>query len=188
MLDRTEIVHLFISIITISIAFTLPFFADFPTILLTVGLGFTLHELMHKYVAMKFGCVARYRAWMEGLVLAIFLALITNGRFVFAAPGAVYIYKQYLTVREDGIISLAGPLTNIVLGLVFLWIAFIPSLAYVGLLGFKINIFIAMFNLIPFGPLDGSKVFKWNLLVWAFVFGICILLFFFPQAFLEVVF
>ena len=35
-----------------------------------------------------------------------------------------------------------------------------------GLLGFTVNSFLALFNLIPFSVLDGAKVFRWNPLIW----------------------
>lgn len=170
-----------ISVLTISLAFSMPFFISFPLILLTVGSGFILHEIGHKIVAVRLGCIAVYRAWMEGLVLAVIFALMTGGRFVFAAPGAVYIYKQYLTRKENGLISLAGPLVNILLGLFFLNLAFTPSLAVIGLWGFRVNIFLAFFNMLPVPPLDGSKVVSWNAGVWALFFGLSAVLFFFPE-------
>jgi Zn-dependent protease len=36
-----------------------------------------------------------------------------------------------------------------------------------------------MFNLLPVGPLDGAKVFKWNLPVWILVFIPLVVAFFF---------
>ena len=169
-MDKTEITHLAISVITISLAFSLAFLQDFPLIFLTVGLGFVLHEMGHRIAAKKFGCIAVYRAWMEGLVLALIMAFATAGRFVFAAPGAVYIYKPNLTMRENGIISAAGPLMNILLGFFFLWMFWGTQYSIFAVWGFKVNMFLAVFNLIPFGPLDGSKVLRWNKTVWALMF------------------
>lgn len=183
-MDKREITDIAISVITISLAFSIPFFQDFFTIFLTVGLGFVLHELGHKYIAIRYGCRAFYKMWVEGLVLALGMAFITNGGFIFAAPGATYIHKPGMTMRENGIISLAGPLVNIALGFLFFYIATATPWKDLGHLGFRVNIFLALFNLVPIGPLDGSKVFGWSRKVWGIFFGLCILLFFFPQVIL----
>ncbi len=180
-MEQREITDILISVITISLAFSIPFFQDFFKILLTVGVGFVLHELGHKYTAIRYGCHAFYKMWVEGLVLALGLAFITGGQFIFAAPGATYIYKQNMTRRENGIISLAGPVVNIFLGLLFFYLAIATPWKDLGALGFRINIFLALFNLLPIPPLDGSKVFGWNKTAWGIFFGVCVLLFFFPQ-------
>lgn len=143
----------------------------FPIALAAVGTGFILHELAHKYVAIHFGAQAEYRAWSIGLLIALITSLFG---FVFAAPGATYVYGgNNIGTRENGIISLAGPLTNIIIAILF----FIPMMAfahnYIGqiLSGVVfINLFLALFNLLPIPPLDGSKVFNWNKIVWAIAF------------------
>jgi Zn-dependent protease len=183
---KSEVVQMIISVITISLAFSLGFLLSFPLILLTVGLGFILHEIAHKLVAIRLGCKAVYKMWVEGLVLALVFAIATGGRFVFAAPGATYIYKPNLTRRENGIISVAGPLTNVVLAFLFFPLALGSQtfLQELGTWGFQINLFLAMFNLLPVPPLDGSKVIGWNPTIWFFVIGTAAVLFFFPQVLL----
>lgn len=173
-MDFTEVIHIVISVVTISLAFSMFFLSSLPVVFLTVGCGFILHELAHKFVAIRYGCVARYRAWVEGLVLALVFAVVTQGRFIFAAPGAVYIYKQGLTRRENGIISLAGPLTNFLLGLGFAFLLLVPSpdVQLVGFMGFYVNMFLAFFNLIPVPPLDGSKVISWSVPAWLILFAL----------------
>src|SRR3989338_10100919 len=89
------------------------FISQFAVMLVAVGTGFILHELAHKYVAIHYGAHAEFRAWREGLLLAIGLGIFTNGAFVFAAPGAVYVFGRSITVKQNGIISLAGPVTNL---------------------------------------------------------------------------
>ena len=82
-----------------------------------MGLGFLLHQLAHKFVAQKYGCVAEFRAFDQMLYLAVGLAFFVG--FIFAAPGAVMI-RGYVDRRKNGIISIAGPAVNIMLAVIFL--------------------------------------------------------------------
>lgn len=145
-------------------------------------LGFVLHELAHKSVAMRYGYFAAYRMWSFGLLLALLVGLTSGGRFLFAAPGAVVILSPYFTPREAGAIGLAGPLINIALAGVFLPLSLLNGLlGAMGVLGFNINLWLAFFNMLPMPPLDGSKVFFWNRLAWVVVeLPLLVLLFLLP--------
>jgi Zn-dependent protease len=89
------------------------------------------------------------------------------------SPGAMMIAGS---PNGDDIvkISVAGPITNIVFSTVLLGLVFaLPfSSGYVMLLFFAayINAFMAVFNLIPFGILDGHKIFSFNKKLWALAF------------------
>ena len=136
--------------------------------LLTAGVAFLLHEVAHKVVAVHYDQIAEFRADYSMLFLAIMTALIG---VIFAAPGAVH-HQGYLTPEEHGHIAIAGPVVNLLLAGVFLPIYLIGVLVDVGLLaslgrfGIIINLFLAAFNLIPYGPLDGKTVISWSKPVW----------------------
>ena len=134
-----------------------------------VGSGFVLHELMHKFAAERFGYWAEFRMWVMGIVLALITSTLG---FIFAAPGATYIQGNNVTERQNGIISLAGPATNIVIAFLFLLVGAVGTgiVGDIGLIGFPVNLFLATFNMLPLMPLDGAKVFRWNKLIWAGVF------------------
>jgi Zn-dependent protease len=170
-----------IAISTVVLAFAFGGFDRFFEALLVVGAGFLAHELLgHKLFAQRLGAAAEYRMWSFGLMLAALLGVLralTGSGFVFAAPGAVYFSSvvrgpfaftvRRFTAKEVGEVALAGPAVNIALGAAFFALSFfaLPDLfrfaAYV-------SFFMAMFNLIPFPPLDGSKVIAWSLPVWLF--------------------
>jgi Zn-dependent protease len=134
--------------------------------LITVGVGFLLHELAHKAVAVHYGQIAEFRADYGMLGLAIVAGL---AGFLFAAPGAVY-HQGRITDRENGLIALAGPITNLVLAALFLPLAFFGGyIGAVGNLGVLVNVLLAAFNMIPYGPLDGRKVVAWNKVAYAVV-------------------
>ncbi|MEM3583686.1 MAG: hypothetical protein QW193_00175 [Nitrososphaerales archaeon] len=181
-----EVKHLIISWLVIGLAFSIaisrpfninylwPFLEVFMISLLTIGAGFIGHELTHKFVAQRYGCLAEFRMWPLGLILALFFALFLG--VVFAAPGAVYIVPSsfglgsFITNRENGIISLSGPLANFLFAIIFFILTFYEGLLYkIGFIGFFINFFLAAFNMIPFPPMDGYKVFIWNKVIWAIV-------------------
>ena len=182
--SETELRDLVKAWLAISFAFALvlrhgielSFYQVFIISAVTVGLGFLLHELGHKFVAQRYGCFAEFRAFNQMLLLAIFLAIITGGRFVFAAPGAVMITGR-VDIRKNGIISAAGPVVNLILALFFLSILFMfPSglLEILAFYGFYINSFLALFNMIPFGLFDGSKIIRWNKKVYSMIVGIAL--------------
>lgn len=138
----------------------------------TAGIGFLLHELGHKVAAVRFGQRAEFRADYGMLFLAIASAL---AGFLFAAPGAVH-HSGRITKRQHGLIALAGPAVNLGLALVFLplWLGGSalgsPLVTELGSLGLAVNLLLAAFNMIPFGPLDGKTIRAWSSVVWAAVF------------------
>lgn len=158
---------------SVSNIFSRNFLFLFVISMFTAGLGFLLHEMAHKFVAQRYGCAAEFRAWDPFLYLAVGLALLVG--FIFAAPGAVMI-SGMVTRKEDGIISVAGPLMNYVLAFIFLGLlSLFPAGALPFSIGFSINMWLGLFNLIPFGPLDGLKVFHWSKVVWGVMTAVGIL-------------
>ncbi len=140
------------------------FWLYFVVALCTVGIGFLLHEMAHKVVAQHYGCEAEFRADNQMLGLALVLAILLG--FTFIAPGAVMI-SGMVTRRENGIISVAGPLTNYVLALLFLGAGYLfPVISWMCMIGFSINAWLGLFNLIPFFVFDGKKIFDWSVPIW----------------------
>lgn len=144
----------------------------FAVALLTAGIGFLLHELAHKIVAVRFGNVAAFRADYGMLFLAVMSAFLG---FLFAAPGAVH-HRGRLTDRQHGLVALAGPVTNLLLSALFVVVVALGVsldsglVVFVGERGLAINLFLAAFNLIPFGALDGRTVLSWSKVVWVLSF------------------
>ncbi len=72
------------------------------------------------------------------------------------------------TRETVGKIAISGPITNILLSTGCILIATVtPDIFW--FVAF-INAFLAAFNLIPFGIMDGLKVFRWNKVFWAIAF------------------
>lgn len=181
MYTSTEIRDLFISVVVLGVIFSLANLTLENLIysLFIVGLAFLVHEIAHKEMASKFGAEASYRIWPSGLLIALILGVLSGGRLIFAALGAVFVspikvarWKATFTSlqnQEYGIISLMGPLSNLALSALFLFLNYLyPS----GLLvtGAMINIYIAFFNLLPFPPFDGSKIIRWCRKTWLITF------------------
>lgn len=134
--------------------------------MVTAGVAFLLHEMAHKFTAMRYGYWAEFQ--MNSTMLVVAVAVAALAKVVFAAPGATMIYGSQITPEENGKISLAGPLSNLLLLIPFVGILLaglasgIFELALVGIMGIRVNAMIAAFNLLPLGPLDGVKILAWN--------------------------
>lgn len=145
------------------------------------GLGFVLHELAHRIVARNYGAEAHFVANNGWLLISIVIAF---AGFFIAAPGAVW-HRGYLTKRQSGLIALAGPATNLVLSALF-FIALLvmiilrlqlPDIVVdICLIGFSLNAWLGLFNMIPAGPFDGAKVLNWSPLVFGITVAVGVLL------------
>ncbi len=142
------------------------------------------HELAHKYSAVRLGCYARYILSPVGLLITL-VSAIPYLPIRFLMPGYVVVSSPYydpvINKRVNGIVSYAGPLVNIVLGVASIlayhflipWLIHVYGLSYwiIVLVWFlvvntQINGWVAIFNLLPIPPLDGSKIIAWKPLIW----------------------
>ena len=138
-----------------------------------------LHELAHGYAALYFGDkTAKYAGRLTlnplkhldpfGSVILPFLLVLTNAPFLIGWARPVPYNPENLTNKKLGTlwVASAGILTNLSIALFFgLIIRFVGStglisVEFISLLSIivLVNIVLAIFNLIPIPPLDGSKI------------------------------
>ncbi len=135
---------------------------DFYFAALVAAPGIIMHELAHKLTAISFGYPAQFQIWAFGLVLAIFLKLISSPLMIIA-PGYVNI-PEISNSFQYRLIAFVGPAVNLLLwAIAYLVLKYAKNinrkqLAFLALTK-RINMILFIFNMIPIGPLDGAKVF-----------------------------
>ncbi len=194
--SATEIRHLLIStvlVILVSISLMggppLGFIEGFAKIVLFVSAGywwypvsiitifiasFMIHEFSHKFMAQHYGLWSEFRMTTQGYYLSAIAIL-----FSFPIFGTGVMYSSGTrSVKEDGMINVAGPLSNTVLASIFAGASLVMAGAFGGIafpLGFvfmyviQLNAILGLFNMIPIQPFDGATVLHWNKIVWVIV-------------------
>lgn len=145
-----------------------------------------LHEIAHGFIAYRLGdptakilgrLTLNPRPHIDPfmtILVPILTFIGTGGRLIFggAKPVPVDPFNLRDGMKDLALVSLAGPMTNILLAILGAMIAHLlfPGASFYevasnGLLGFIIktiiewNILLAVLNLLPIPPLDGSKIF-----------------------------
>ncbi len=149
----------------------------FLVITAIVSIAVIPHELAHRWSARRMGCYSRYVLSPFGLIMTLITAIpfipfkVIMVGFTLVVPTR---YDPIFLKKLNGIVSYMGPLTNILIATGSLTIyallvklgVYSPILYFFLLYSTYINAWIAIFNLIPIPPLDGSKIITWKPILW----------------------
>lgn len=97
------------------------------------------------------------------ILLPLGLFVMSGGTFLFAAAKPVPYNPYNLRNKRFGpaLVALAGPVSNLIVAFVFgLFVRFLPVSSFTSILFLLVyaNVLLAVFNLLPIPPLDGSKI------------------------------
>lgn len=151
--------------------------------ILPVVFAITVHEVAHGWVAKKYG---DNTASMLGRLtlnpikhIDLFGTLIIPGILLMTGTGFIFGWAKPVPVdvgnfknprRDMAIVALAGPVSNLLMAFGWALIARLGvtigagieavslPLIYSGVAGISINLVLAMLNLLPIPPLDGSRI------------------------------
>lgn len=144
----------------------------------------TLHEVAHGWVALRFGdrtAELLGRLTINPLkhidpigTVVVPLVLLFSSGFLFgwARPVPVNPYQLKNPKRDMIAVAVAGPVANLLMAL--FWVLFLRIVLWTSTaadgpgeffarmagIGLQINILLAVFNLVPIPPLDGSRVLR----------------------------
>jgi len=143
-------------------------------IIIGAVIGMILHELAHKYYAIREGCRASYVLTPFGLTITLLSGLIPFIAIISPGYVAIVCYPTAWLPREprEDLIAASGVAVNLVLSFVArLAQSIAPFHLYLFLAGFaQINAWIAFFNLLPIPPLDGHRMINRITGVWLAMF------------------
>jgi Zn-dependent protease len=150
------------------------------TWVIPILIAITFHEAAHAYAAWRLGDETAFRLGRVtfnplkhidpfGSILLPALLFLTKAPFLFgwAKPVPVAFRNLRHPRRDMAIVAVAGPVTNVILALVsallvhLVWL--VPEIAERWLLqtlyqSILLNLVLAIFNMIPVPPLDGSRI------------------------------
>ena len=149
---------------------------NLPYILVTLAIAFTVHEYAHAYAAYKFGdMTAKNQGRLSFNPLrhidplgAIFIILVGFG---WAKPVPVNRFFFKNPRLNSIIVSIVGPLSNLVLAFIGVLLAYILGITGIGYnspdfiykfleIFIHLNVVLFVFNLLPFPPLDGYRIIE----------------------------
>jgi len=160
---------------------------DFPDLLYSAStwivpilIAITFHEAAHAYAAWRLGDDTAFRLGRVtfnplkhvdafGTILLPALLFLTNAPFLlgWAKPVPVQFGQLANPRRDMAIVAIAGPVVNVLLAFAsavlfhFVWLvpeAAAPWLAHTLSRSILLNLVLAIFNMIPVPPLDGSRI------------------------------
>ncbi len=161
---------------------------------LPVIFAITVHEVAHGWVAKKKGDNTAFMLGrltlnpikhidIVGTIIVPGLLLITGTGMIFGWAKPVPVNtRNFKNMKKDmALVAVAGPVSNLIMATAWALIARLGiildseavslPLIYTGIAGISINLVLALLNLIPIPPLDGSRIitaFMPNKIAWKY--------------------
>ncbi len=149
---------------------------------LVVTLSFLVHLSVKKIAALQVGYRAEYDLWTFGLIFGVMIVFVSTawGRPVWILlAGGIMLqhlaghrlghFRYDVNIYEAGWISMAGPLSNVLLAVIFKALSGVVVNALI-LKAITFNLLFALYNMLPIPPLDGSRMFFGSRMVYALGF------------------
>jgi Zn-dependent protease len=151
---------------------------DFERALINVAILWMLttpHEFAHAWVATKLGDDTpelegrvtlqplAHIDWIGTTLLPFISSLLTGGFIGWGKPVNTNISKLKWGYNGLLLVALAGPVMNLIFAFVLLIIAAlfrtaVPDVSSFAIMAAQLSVYLAVFNLLPVPPLDGSKM------------------------------
>jgi Zn-dependent protease len=133
------------------------------------GIALIVHDLGHRMIARKLEIDGQYRFWGLGSLTM----LLTSWLFgmAFSQPGRYVFESDDVDDRDMAFVTLSGPAVSVLFAILFLPFALIGGVAgQIAVAGFIMNLMTAVYNLMPFSPMDGKVIYEWSRLFWMLTF------------------
>ncbi|HEY3274210.1 MAG TPA: hypothetical protein VGJ92_10635 [Methanocella sp.] len=133
------------------------------------GVALIMHNLGHRMIARKLEVDGQYKFWGLGTLTM----LLTSWLFgmAFSQPGRYVFESDDVDDLDMAFVTIAGPAVSVLFAIMFLPFALIGGVAgQVAVAGFTMNLMTAVYNLMPFSPMDGKVIYDWSRLFWMLTF------------------
>jgi Zn-dependent protease len=130
------------------------------------GVALIMHDLGHRMVARKLEIEGHYKIWGWGTLTMLLTSWLFS--MAFSQPGRyVFDDEEDIDNRDMAFVTLAGPAISMLFAIMFLPFALIDGVAgQIAVAGFIMNLMTAVYNLMPFSPMDGKVIYDWSRLFW----------------------
>jgi len=133
------------------------------------------HEFAHAWVATRLGDDTPRREgrvtlyplahvdWLGTAILPFVTSLLSGGFLGWGKPVRTEVGKLRGGLNGLGLVAMAGPFSNVIMAVILGAAAVLsahaaPALASFAAEGVRLSLYLAIFNLLPVPPLDGSKL------------------------------
>jgi Zn-dependent protease len=135
----------------------------------------TPHEFAHAWMAVKLGDDTPRREgrltlhplahvdWLGTVILPAVTSLLSGGFLGWGKPVNTNPSRLRGGMNGLALVALAGPVSNVIFAFILAGVALLsadlaPALAEYAAHGVRLSLYLAIFNMIPVPPLDGSKL------------------------------
>ncbi len=147
--------------------------------LIIVAVSVFFKEIIKRLYGISHGFRVEYKNWYYGLIAGLILTVVSNGKIIFLAASGIVMhmlsthrlgkYRYGLSYNVLGMSSMFGPVASASLAVIAKSLTFLPEPLIQKII--IINIALALSNMLPIPPLDGSNLFFTLRPAYFFIFG-----------------